>query len=215
MGKSTRRSFGFSNNDEIEYLKLTPELTEEAVDVLNRSFLINESVCKASEINIPNNPDSIQARKDLSELCRIVARDGVSLVAKHVPSNKIVSVAFNKVQFIDPAINQSFFEEFRDVSCLSPNSKCLMNYMINMDQRINVFDQFSIDCVIEIMFLATLPEFERKGIGRNLTKYSVNLAEELGRGVGTEHIDESLVQRVPKGVAALWTSSYSAIIGKN
>lgn len=115
MGKSTHRSFGASNDglyistnsnkfyhwyfkDEIEYLKLTPELIEEAVDVLNRSFFINESVCRASEINLPSNPDSIQARKDLSELCRIVAQDGVSLVAKHIPTNRIVSVAFNKVQ---------------------------------------------------------------------------------------------------------------------
>lgn len=69
---------------------MTPEDTDEAVEVLSRSFFINESVC--------NNPDSIQARKDLSELCRIVAEDGVSLVAKHIPTNKIVSVAFNKVQ---------------------------------------------------------------------------------------------------------------------
>lgn len=115
MGKSTHRSFGFSNDglyismnqnmfyhryfkDEIEYLKLTPELIEESVSVLNRSFFINESVCKASEINLPSNPDSIQARKDLSELCRIVAKDGVSLVAKHIPTDRIVSVAFNKIQ---------------------------------------------------------------------------------------------------------------------
>lgn len=82
-----------------------------------------------------------------------------------------------------------------------------------MDKRIDVFDQFSIDCVVEIMFLATVPEFERNGIGRNLTKYSMDLSEELWKRVGTEHIDETLVNRVPKGVAALWTSSYSAKIG--
>lgn len=89
-----------------------------------------------------------------------------------------------------------------------------MNYMINMDQRINVFDQFNIDCVIEIMFLATIPEFERMGIGCDLTQYSVALTKELWRGIGAEHIDEGLRGRVPKGVAALWTSSYSAKIGK-
>lgn len=89
-----------------------------------------------------------------------------------------------------------------------------MNYMIDMDQRINVFDQFQIDCVMEIMFLATVPEFERKGIGHDLTKYSILLAKELWKGIGTEHIDNSLMKRVPKGVAALWTSSFSAKIGQ-
>lgn len=83
---------------EIEFVKLVPEDLDESIDVLNRSFLLYESVCIGSEINILDNPDAIQARKDLSELCRIVAKDGVSLVAKHVPSNKIISVAFNKVQ---------------------------------------------------------------------------------------------------------------------
>lgn len=86
--------------------------------------------------------------------------------------------------------------------------------MINMDQRVNVFDQFKIDCVIEVMFLATDPEFERRGIAHDLTKYSIQLTRELSNGIGAEHIDESLMKRVPKGVAALWTSSYSAKIGR-
>lgn len=66
--------------------------------MLYRSFFLNESVSKASEIDLPENPDSIQGRKELAELCRVVAKDGVTVVAKHIPTNKIVSVAFNKVQ---------------------------------------------------------------------------------------------------------------------
>lgn len=110
-------------------------------------------------------------------------------------------------------MDTSFFEEFRDSSCHSPNSKCLMDYMINMDQRINVFDEFHIDCVIEIMFLATIPEFERRGIGHDLTKYSISLAKELWKGAGNEQIKETLKNKIPKAVVALWTSSFSAKIG--
>lgn len=66
--------------------------------MLYRSFFLNESVSKASEIDHPSNPSSIQGRKELAELCRVVAKDGVSVVAKHVPTDRIVCVAFNKVQ---------------------------------------------------------------------------------------------------------------------
>lgn len=112
---------------EIEYVKLTPEDVEEAVDALNISFFVNESVCRASEINIPKNPDSIQARKDLSELCRIVAKDGVSLVAKHIPSNKIVGVAFNKVQV-------SFAKNLK--AC---NLDHCYRYSLSTQKKINLF----------------------------------------------------------------------------
>lgn len=77
---------------------MTSDLIDEAVNVLHRSFFINEPVCRATEINIPNNPNSMQAKEDLSQLCRIVAQDGVSLIARDISSNKVVSVAFNKVQ---------------------------------------------------------------------------------------------------------------------
>lgn len=82
-----------------------------------------------------------------------------------------------------------------------------------MDQRIDVFDQFGIDCLVEFMFLATLPEFEKRGIGCDLIRYSRQLAEELSKGIGADCIDESLKDKIPKAVAALWTSSYSAKIG--
>ncbi|KAL5274129.1 hypothetical protein ACFFRR_000718 [Megaselia abdita] len=231
MASNTYRSFGFSNNGEIEFIQLTKDYVEDAVDMLYRSFFLNESVSKASEIDLPGNPSSIKGREELAELCRVAAKDGVSVVAKHVPTDKIVSVAFNKVQVssillififvlisymqqLNPSGGKTFFEQFRDDSCTSPNAKNLMNYMINMNKMCNVFTKHSIDCVIELMFLATLPEFGKKGIAYDCSRYTIELAKELSKGIGMENISTEFQGKFPKGVAALWTSTFSAKIGK-
>ena len=98
MQTNPPRSFGFSNDGEIEYIQLNAHYLDDAVDMLYRSFFLNESVCRASEIDVPNNPDSLQGRNELAELCRVTAQDGVTVVARHVPTDKIVGVAFNKIQ---------------------------------------------------------------------------------------------------------------------
>lgn len=63
--------------------------------VLNSSFFLNESICNATEINLPEN---IQARKELRDLCRQVAQDGCSLVAIEKSTDITVAIAFNKLQ---------------------------------------------------------------------------------------------------------------------
>lgn len=63
--------------------------------VLDGSFFLNESVSRATEINLPENR---QARQELRELCRLTADDGVSLIAVEKLTGKPIAVAFNKIQ---------------------------------------------------------------------------------------------------------------------
>lgn len=211
MASKIEKYYGSLCDGEIEISSITIQDLDEALDVLNYSFLVNESVCKGTEINLPEN---VQARLDLRELCKIVAKDGVSLKAKHVPSNKIVAVTFNKVQLNDDSTEDCFFVEFKNKYCKSPNSKALMSYMITMDEQIDIFKLYSIDCLIEIMFLATLPEFEQKKIGRTLCKYSIDLAKDLSNGIDLDRIDPKLRDKRPKAVSSLFTSSYSQKMGE-
>lgn len=63
-----------------------------------------ESVCVGTEIN---KPESEQARAELTHLCREVVKDGVTLLAREVKTNRIVGVSFNKLQvpiFLKPNI---------------------------------------------------------------------------------------------------------------
>lgn len=88
-----------------------------------------------------------------------------------------------------------------------------MNYMIEADSRVDVFEMFQVDSLLEIMFLATLMDYGRKGIALNLCKYSVELARDLKNGKDLEvYLNQS--QPRPKLVTALWTGRRTQIIGE-
>lgn len=54
-----------------------------------------ENVCVACDIH---KPESEQARQELTLLCKETAKDGISLLAREVATNRIVGVLFNKLQ---------------------------------------------------------------------------------------------------------------------
>lgn len=88
-----------------------------------------------------------------------------------------------------------------------------MNYMIVADSRVDAFEIFSVDSLLEIMFLAVLGDYRGCGIGLNLVKYSVKLATALKNGT---ECDEFLApgEPKPKLVTALWTGRATQVIGQ-
>lgn len=87
-----------------------------------------------------------------------------------------------------------------------------MNYMIAADSRVDIFEHFKINSLLEIMFLAVLEDYGRKGIGYNLCKYSVELAQDLSKGKDVEnYLGEG--ERRPQLVSSLWTGMNTQVIG--
>jgi hypothetical protein len=88
-----------------------------------------------------------------------------------------------------------------------------MNYMIVADSKVDAFELYQVDSLLEIMFLATLKEYGRQGIGFNLCKYSVDLARDLKNG---KDVETYLTQGQPKPqlATALWTGRNTQIIGE-
>ncbi|XP_017005849.2 uncharacterized protein [Drosophila takahashii] len=211
MRKENGRLWGKLHDGKFEVRSVTQSDLDEALDVLDGSFCVNESVCIACQINLPENH---QARLDLRELCRITALDGVSLLVKEVATNRVVSVSFNKIQFAPPPGEDPFFLKFRNEGAKSPQARRLMDFMIEVDERIDVCDMYNMDCFCELMFLATLPSHERLGLGRSLSHFTIELTKELAEGKGLENIDENLRSKRPAAVTALWTSSFSQKVGK-
>lgn len=107
----------------------------------------------------------------------------------------------------------SYFEIFRDRVCKSDNAKSLMNYMISVDSKVNIFERFDVTALLEIMFLAVLPDYGRRGVGLNLCKYSVDLARELKQGMNQEMLRPEQRLNLPQVVSAIWTSKKSQKIG--
>lgn len=99
-------------------------------------FYVNENVCKGCEINLPKNK---QARDELTKLCLDVAKEGVSVLAREVATNRIVGIMFNKIQVnihIAPAhthrnvINAAFLHSRRCPKTM--NSATLNCFAINV-----------------------------------------------------------------------------------
>ncbi|XP_053969505.1 uncharacterized protein LOC128871631 [Anastrepha ludens] len=210
MRDNAGRLWGKFGNGEHEVRSLTRADLEEALQVLDKSFFLYENVCKACQIDLPENA---QARNELRELCRIAAEDGVSLVAKDVKSGQIMGVSFNKIQYIPPNGQDPFFIEFRNKRTHSPQAQCLMDFMIEIDSATDVFDLYKIDSLIELMFLATLPEWQRRGVATELTRYTIELTRELSEGVGVEEVHPQLRAMRPKAVTAIFTSVFSQKAG--
>ncbi|KAI8046885.1 hypothetical protein M5D96_003101 [Drosophila gunungcola] len=179
MRKENGRLWGKLNDGKFEVRSVTQADLEEALDVLDSSFFLNESVSIACEINLPENN---QARLDLRELCRITALDGISLLVKDVETGRVVSVSFNKLQFTPPPGEDHFFLKFRNESAKSPQARGLMDFMIEVDGRTDVCAMYNMDCFCELMFLATLPSHERLGLGRSLSQFTIQLTQELADG---------------------------------
>ncbi|KMZ01953.1 uncharacterized protein LOC27209087 [Drosophila simulans] len=211
MWMENGRLWGTLHDGKFEVRSVTHSDLEEALDVLDGSFFINESVCVACEINLPENR---QARLDLRELCRKTALDGVSLLVKEADTGRVVSVSFNKIQYAPPPGEDHFFLKFRNEEVKSPQARRLMDFMIEVDERIDVCAMFNMVCFCELMFLATLPSHERLGLGRSLSQFTIELTKELAEGKGLEDIDEKLRSQRPAAVTALWTSSFSQKVGK-
>lgn len=204
------RPWGSTDNGQIEYESLSDETLEGALNVIRKSFFLYESVCIGVELT--SEPG---ASEELEELCLYAAKDGVSVVAIDINTNEVVGVAFNKIQVSSNSSEKSFFERFSD-NCRYKSSKHLVDFMMNVDSRINLFKHYYVNCILELMFLATLPSYGKRRIGEMLITSSLELGKELRRGKNvripiTIHDSNEVTNadEVPTLASAIMTSNYS------
>lgn len=91
-----------------------------------------------------------------------------------------------------------------------------MDFMIDVDSRINLFKHYNVNCILELMFLATLPDYGCRRIGELLIVSSLELGKELRRGKKvktpvTIHGSNELTNAdaVPVLASAIMSSIYS------
>lgn len=148
MDGSKSHILGSICNGEIQVERLRQCDLEGAIKVLD-AFFANESICNATEINLPGNEES---REELRDLCREISADNVSIVARHLPTDRIVSVAFNKLQTAPDHGEKPYFIEFRDRRCRTKNATALMDFMITVDAEFDLLDMYKPDSSLEITF---------------------------------------------------------------
>ncbi|CAH1958146.1 unnamed protein product [Acanthoscelides obtectus] len=79
---------------EFEYIQLPQQHLQDALEVLNLGFYPFESVCRV--LGIAKVPEAVA---DLNRLSACVSEDEVSIIAMERKTNRVVGVAFNKLQF--------------------------------------------------------------------------------------------------------------------
>lgn len=183
-----------------------------AITVLYEAFYPHENVCVA--VDFADNPN---AMKEMDELIIAAARDGVSLVAVEKSSGTVVGAAFNKIQS-KAAVKEyeNYFHNYY-AKCKEPSTKAVLEFMMDFDGRCDLFSALNVDCLLEIMFLATLPSHRGKKISLKLCEASLLLAEALcgGDNVKVPLDDEILsLEPAPKVVWAIFTSFISQRIGE-
>lgn len=103
---------------------------------------------------------------------------------------------------------ESYYDKFAS-SCKYQSSKALVQFMIDADAACDLFKHYNVDCVMELQFMATLPEYRGKGIAKKLFEVSIALAKELQKGNNVKlAIDnrELKLEPVPKVVSGIFTS---------
>lgn len=110
----------------------------------------------------------------------------------------------------------TFFDKFKNDHCKSEKSKALIDFMIMVDSKVDLFQLHNTDCSFEIMFLATLPEFGQRSIGRVLCECSIAIAADLknGHSFDLRTSDLKVDHKIPDVVTAIFTSRYSQRVGE-
>ncbi|CAH2091290.1 unnamed protein product [Euphydryas editha] len=155
---------------------LTPKTFSGALRVIKEELWQNEAVSIATEVN--KNP---KAAEELLELCADAALDGVSLVAVVVKTGEVVAAIFNKIKVKTPS-EKPFFEIFMKERCTQASSRALVNFMADVEGRCNLFELYNVDCIFDLMFLATLREHKKQKLGTLLCIYSTEVARKVRDG---------------------------------
>ncbi|KAF5294160.1 hypothetical protein FQR65_LT10871 [Abscondita terminalis] len=196
--------------DLFEYKFITSETLENGLEVMRKSFFVDEKACIA--VKLQRDPD---AAKELEALCVRAASDGISLIAIDKKTKQVAGVCFNKLQ-VKSSEDAMFFESFIS-KCKCPSSKALIQFMIDADSVVDLFDLCQVDCLLEVMFLAVLPEHRGRGIAPILFEMSMNIGKDLmyGKNVKVPITNKTLpLEPIPKAACSILTSISSQTLIK-
>lgn len=184
---------------------------QEVLKVLEEAFMKDANTFIAFEMN---KSEAHQGRLEFENFILALLRAGLSLVARHLPSNRIAGFSVNIIQSRPESGQLTLFEEFKDrINC--QQLKDMINFRLATDKFINLFENFNTECFFECVYLATLPDFRGRRVAHHLVQCSVELAKEIAAGKYPETMIDDFHGKIPKIVYGSWSSKYSAKIAEN
>ncbi|KAJ9596514.1 hypothetical protein L9F63_012456 [Diploptera punctata] len=210
------RVWAESEDGKFKWVSLIPKYLSQTIEVYRKSFYVNENISKVTEIS-----KTEKGMTQFDEFLIEIAQDGVSVICVETSTDKVVGAGINKLQDVhcsETPILQKYFSR----EDLDPGFKELLNFMIQLEAKVDVADYYQIDSFMDHMFLATHPDYYRKGIGLKTVDASVEIAKALYKGedVAVPISEDKYPWKKtpiprPQVVIALFTSPLSQKIGKN
>ncbi|XP_057318396.1 uncharacterized protein LOC130663283 [Microplitis mediator] len=202
-------TWGSTENEEIIFESLTLETLDGALNVIRTSFFTDENMCKGC--SLLSEPG---ASKEVEQLILDIAKDGISIIARDVDKNEVVGTIFNEL--IKPTIgNEKSQLEISGENFKHNASKCFVEVNIDVESRVDLFQRYNADCIMEMTFISVRQDHRQKGIAKLLVSSSLELGKKLLKGipvktsVDIDGVSIANVDDIPNLAAATMTSTYS------
>ncbi|XP_065354212.1 uncharacterized protein LOC135948727 [Calliphora vicina] len=192
---------------QVEIVKITEDLYDAAIELFRNYFMKYENVSIAC-----NLADSPETNSEMMLLIKSILKDNISFAARDVKTQELVAICINKL--LNPSAQITLDEVF--ASFQTPNMQTVGKYLHTIEYTYDIFQEWQIDCVIELSFLSTRTDYGRRGIALSLAKYLLEYAAKLKEGNGEEsqQLPEHLRGQKPKAIISALTSRYSQIVGE-
>ncbi|XP_068904244.1 uncharacterized protein [Tenebrio molitor] len=190
-----------NKDNTLEYRQLTSDYVEEALTIMEKTFIREENVSRA--YGIAKNPHSVAEERNLM---RDIVKDGVSIVVIDKSNNKVVGASLNKIHVRPAPGEKTYHGKFEDMSNESSSRSCAKfdDYTVS-----TFFELCQVDCLLELTMVGLLPEYRKDGNGRLIYQTVIDLGRGLATGVNTKQpVDgqELALEPVPEIITGVCTT---------
>ncbi|XP_068903937.1 uncharacterized protein [Tenebrio molitor] len=131
-----------NKDNTLEYRQLTSDYVEEALIIMEKTFLREENVCRAYGIT-KNSQNVAEQQKIMLD----IVKDGVSIVVIDKSNNKVVGASLNKIHVRPAPGEKTYHGKFADMSneSSSRSNSEFDDYTVS-----TFFELCQIDCLLEL-----------------------------------------------------------------
>ncbi|XP_067614980.1 uncharacterized protein [Eurosta solidaginis] len=196
-------------NGEMEIVKITADLYDEAIKLFIDNFIQKENICLATKLH--SSPEGSQ---ELQSVCRELLKENISFAVRSIDNGELAAIAINHL--MSSQEEKATLCDFMN-SLKTHEMICINNFLERVEIKSDIYNVLQIDCVMEIVFLSTSARLSKRGLASILTEYSINYARRLKERL-LSHEDEQPAENVrsltPSAVCSLFTSLFTQRIGR-
>ncbi|XP_055680058.1 uncharacterized protein LOC129788080 [Lutzomyia longipalpis] len=202
--------FKIINDGEIAIQLYNPATDlEELLHVFREGFMKDSTMFIAFEMN---KPEAAQYRLEYEGLIPGILQDGLSVIARHLPTMKIIGFCLNQLQSHPEGGQPTFYEAFHDSS--ETIVRKLLDFRIGKVKQMNLFEMYETEHIFETSYLGILPEYRSRGIGYHLFECSIKIAREIANEKYPMTMIDGIKGKKPKIIFCSSSSEYSRKIAE-